>query len=393
MKRKVAYLSGAPRVSTSPDAELTGPRSHILGVISAFEALGWEVKRFIAGDSVPSSWVKSGSEQIIASSRLRALAADLLRLSMSAINSRRAWKALGKEIDWVYERFSVLQALGRPFTKNGKTWILETNGLGFIEARERNTLALTGLARRLELRAYQSCDYLVCPSETLKRMILQEVHLPEEKIIVMPNGIDASLFDPGRHKPIRMFEDFTVGYCGSLAEQQNIDLLLEALSDLCRENMPMHLTLVGAGPMRKSLEAHTAALGLTSRVRFVGQVPQESVPDYIMGFDVGFSGHRSLSAHPIFYSPLKIYEYRAMAVPVVASRHEESERIIEDGQTGFLFEPGNKQQLKQALRQAYERRALLTESCRQRRQKFVDNESWLARVSAVIAFIDSKQLL
>ncbi len=85
-----------------------------------------------------------------------------------------------------------------------------------MEANERNTLVLTALAKRLELRAYQSCDYLVCPSDTLKRMILQEVHLPEEKIIVMPNGIGASLFDPDRHKPMRLFEGFTIGYCGSL---------------------------------------------------------------------------------------------------------------------------------------------------------------------------------
>ncbi len=82
-----------------------------------------------------------------------------------------------------------------------------------------------------------------------------------------------------------------------------------------------------------------------------------------------------------------------MAVPVVASRHEESERIIEDGQTGFLFEPGNKQQLKQALKDACEQRKALLENCRRARQAFVDQESWTARVSVLIECIESTRML
>lgn len=50
MKRCLGYLSGAPRVSTNPEAECGGPRSHVLGVIRAFETLEWEVKPFIVGD-------------------------------------------------------------------------------------------------------------------------------------------------------------------------------------------------------------------------------------------------------------------------------------------------------------------------------------------------------
>jgi hypothetical protein len=42
-KRKLGYLSAAPRVSTNINAEASGPRSHVLGVIQAYESLGWEV--------------------------------------------------------------------------------------------------------------------------------------------------------------------------------------------------------------------------------------------------------------------------------------------------------------------------------------------------------------
>ncbi|PWT93467.1 MAG: glycosyltransferase WbuB, partial [Acidobacteria bacterium] len=136
MKGRLGYLSGAPRVSTIPQTELTGPRTHVLGVIHAFEQLGWDVKKFIVGDRVPKSWVTSGSEQFIAQSRSRALTADLLRLPMQSNFAREAWHALGNEVDWVYERFGVFQKMGSIFKKHRKLWILETNGPAFIEAND-----------------------------------------------------------------------------------------------------------------------------------------------------------------------------------------------------------------------------------------------------------------
>ena len=131
-------------------------------------------------------------------------------------------------------------------------------------------------------------------------------------------------------------------------------------------------------------------MGLSSRVSFVGQVRPEAVPGHIQGFDVGYSGH-GVSDGPIFYSPLKLYEYMAMAVPVVASRLPDTQRVVEDEKTGFLFQARNKEQLKHALRRAYDRRAGLPEMGQQARQRVIDNESWVSRVSALIAYIESRE--
>ena len=390
MKRRLAYLSGAPRVSTAPEAVLGGPRSHVLGVISGFESVGWEVRRFIVGDRVPRSWVGVGSERAVARSWFRALAADLLRLIIRPIYTRQSWRTLGADIDWVYERFAIFQAMGRIFKRHGKLWILEANGLAHQEASDRHTLALRGLAKRLEFRAYRRCDYLVCVSSTLKEMILDSVEIPADKIVVMPNGVDSSLFDPSKHDSLRLFEGFTVGYAGSLTPQQNVDLLLKAVHELANENIPIHLAVVGDGPMRETWETLATAMGLSSRVRFAGQVRPEAVPGYILGFDVGYSGH-GVSDGPIFYSPLKLYEYMAMAVPVVASRLPDTQRVVEDEKTGFLFQARNKEQLKHALRRAYDRRAGLPEMGQQARQRVIDNESWVSRVSALIAYIESRE--
>ena len=86
---RVAYLSGAPRVSTQPDAEAAGPRAHVLGVIGGFEAAGWKVDRFIVGDQMPRSWSSRGSERRLSGNPVRTLVADLVRLVLNLLNTRR----------------------------------------------------------------------------------------------------------------------------------------------------------------------------------------------------------------------------------------------------------------------------------------------------------------
>ena len=95
MKFCLGYLSGAPRVSTAPQAELGGARTHVLGIITAFERLGWEVKPYIVGDKVPRKWVTKGSEKAVSSGFFRTLIVDLVRLITAAVYSRQAWQDLG----------------------------------------------------------------------------------------------------------------------------------------------------------------------------------------------------------------------------------------------------------------------------------------------------------
>ncbi|MEL6321350.1 MAG: glycosyltransferase WbuB, partial [Cyanobacteria bacterium J06626_14] len=148
LKRRLGYLSGAPRISTRHDAEISGPRAHILGCLQAKQALGWEVKRFIVGDRLPKSMVTGKSETTMSGGFAKALVLDAARIALGAKYARQAWHELRNQVDWVYERFAPFQALGMPFKRHGMPWILETHAPLFYEAKtERKTTALTGLAQ------------------------------------------------------------------------------------------------------------------------------------------------------------------------------------------------------------------------------------------------------
>lgn len=389
MKQRLGYLSGGPRVTTRADAEAVGPRSHVLGIIRSFEALGWEVKPFILGDRLPSTWVTKGSERTVSGGLVRTLAADLVRLILSVQNARRAWQELGSQVDCVYERFASFQSLGWIFKQHGIPWILETNAPLCYEAKtERKSVVLVGLARWLEVRAYQKCDILVAVSEALKQILVHELGIPPEKVLVLPNGVDTKFCDPTQYKPKCLFDNFTIGFVGTFRAWAGLDLLLEALHDLRTEGINLSLVVVGDGPMRATWEEQAQRLDLSASVAFVGRVPWHEVPQYIAGFDVGYSGQVQLQLGKMYLSPLKLYEYMAMAKPVIASAFEDAQRLIQDGETGFLFQAGDKADLKRAITKAYQSKSVLLSMGCKARENVVANHSWKARVGTLITEVE-----
>lgn len=383
--RRLGFLSGAQRVSTRGDAEIGGPRSHILGVMSGFRHLGWTVNPFIIGDHSPDV-VARDAGKFLRKGRQWALLADLARMGLAPVNTRKAWRALAGHVDWVYERFSLFQALGRPFAEAGIPWILETNEMQSEEARvDRNSLVLTSMARKAERQAYLDCTMLVCVSEPLKQLVTTQLGVPADKVVVIPNGVDTDFFKPvvGAARP---FEGFTVVYMGGLEPWQGIDMLLRAIHEVRdRDAIPIQAVIAGDGPSRHDFERLAADLDLTTCVKFLGTVARETVPLVIAGGDVGYSGHTESQGRAVFRSPLKLYEYMAMAKPVISSMVTDARALLTEGDTGFFFDTNGNGGLAQVLRRAYGERASLPAMGTRARQIVERGHSWTARCGAIVS--------
>ena len=365
---KLGYLSGAPRVTTRSGSDAAGPRAHVLGIMDGFARRGWTVSPYIVGDRMPDVVAREG-EGLVSRGRAWTLAADFARLGLRYRHSRGAWEALGGHVDWVYERFALFQALGAPFARRGIPWILETNALLTEEAsRERNSVVLAGLAARLERQAYHDCTMLVAISDALAERIVADMGVPRSKILVVPNGVDTHRFDPSLVSARRAAPAFTVLFVGSLASWQGLDTLLQAVASVPEVNV----TIAGDGPDRATLEALAGP-----RVRFLGRVPPDDIPTLIASADVCYSGHSA------FRSPLKLYEYMAMGRPVIASAVPDATAALVDGQSGFLFPPGDVEGLTCALRKALAARECLDVMGQSARRAVVEHHSWEARVARI----------
>jgi glycosyltransferase involved in cell wall biosynthesis len=385
----MAFLSGAARVSTRSGAEALGPRAHVVGFLQGMREIGWDIEPFILGDLLPA-WVSGrSSERAIRGGGLRTHLADLLRVGLRPVLPLAARLKFDGRVDWTYERLSILQHLGEALQRRGVPWILETNAILFSEAsRDRLTTAMLAAARATEVQAYRKCDALVCMTQALADLVLREARIDARKIVVVPSAVDTELFRPTARPPVRLFEGPTIGFLGALNPWQSLDLLLHAVSELRKEGVPFNVAIIGDGPMRSSWQGLSRTLGEEAHVRFVGQVPPEEVPPYARGFDLGYVAQTAPAIGRTYHSPLKLYEYMAAGLPVVASSESDSREAIGNHATGYLFTPGDLPDLMRVLRLAHAQRERWREMGERARDEAARKHTWTRRAARIVAEVE-----
>ncbi len=380
---RIGFLSGSARIATRDEAEVSGPRAHIIGMIDALRADGHAVESFILGDRLPSRGSGQGSRRLVTGGWPRQVAVDLVRLGLRRSAARRARRHLPGRFDLVYERYALFQHLGRSFQRSGTAWVIETNAVLSREARlERNALVLQRLAARLERQAYRQADLIVCVSDSLRDMLVADAGVPVDKVVVIPNAVDPNRFTPTSVAAgdVAGGDEFVIGYVGFVTERQGLDELIRALPPLLARGIPLRVVIVGDGPDRPRLEALAADERVRDGVTFTGQIPWADVPAAIASFSVGYSGQRGVGGMPMYHSPLKIYEYLAMARPVVASHHPDSARTLLETRAGWTFTPGDREGLVDVLAEVAQLDRQELSSCGQRGRSHVEeHHTWAHR--------------
>jgi glycosyltransferase involved in cell wall biosynthesis len=125
------------------------------------------------------------------------------------------------------------------------------------------------------------------------------------------------------------------------------------------------LLIVGDGPERSAIEAEVVGVQPEGRVIITGAVPHDQVPSYLAAMDIAVAPY---SAQPDFYfSPLKVVEYLAAGLPVVATAQGDLSQLV--GDAGVCVKPGSLDELGDALRQLltdHEMRGRMASSARSR---------------------------
>jgi glycosyltransferase involved in cell wall biosynthesis len=163
---------------------------------------------------------------------------------------------------------------------------------------------------------------------------------PRVDIQVIADGVDLSHFQPvdrqNRTPPIRLL------MIARLIPRKNINLLFEALPKVQTEHS-FKVQIIGDGPERRALEQKVEELKLASLVDFVGYVPYEKLIDYYNEADVFIHCSKAEGM------PLVVLEAMACGLPIVGTKVQGIEDLIEHGQNGYLFEPGDADTLAKDL--------------------------------------------
>ena len=228
------------------------------------------------------------------------------------------------------------------------TWMFHANipgrvlgriaGIPVIISSER-TMRQEGKFRQLSNRYTASLsDRIVCVSVNVAKYTEQTIHLPPEKLVVIPNGVDRNDYRnlPSKAEARRLFQlpdsALIIGAIGRMHRVKGLNILLSAFAQLAELRGSVHLLFVGEGSVRQLLIDQTHDFGLNSKVTFLAF--QKDIPKLLPALDlfVSASLHEGM--------PNAVLEAMAAGLPVVATDVGGTPEVVQDGQTGFLVPPG-----------------------------------------------------
>lgn len=175
-------------------------------------------------------------------------------------------------------------------------------------------------------------------SPTRKAAIFLEESIDLPGVHAISCGIDAAKYTPNFAAPT----ENRILFVGRVTGEKSIDVLLKAVA-LLDPALEVKLDVVGGGDLLGQLQQVATGLGIRSRVTFTGFVEEAEL-------------HAAYARATVFAMPsiaelqsIATLEAMASALPVVAARAMALPHLVHDGENGYLFEPGNEQDLAAKL--------------------------------------------
>lgn len=214
----------------------------------------------------------------------------------------------------------------------------------------RNRLVI-GILEKIEQHLYRAATLIVVVAESTRPYLL-DLGIPENKIVVIPNGIDPGFLESRGLGPAEIRdahgwrESFLVSYIGTHGLSHALEVVLAAAGQL--EDCPeIHFLFVGEGAEKSRLLALAAGASLRN-VTFLNEQPRETLPALYRASDIGLVTLRRL---PIFTRvlPSKLFELMGTGCPIICSVEGEAAQLVERSGAGVCIEPENPDALREAI--------------------------------------------
>ncbi len=303
-----------------------------------------------------------------------------------------ARRILADGADLVYERYSLFSDVLSRCAAEGVAGVLEVNAPLIDEQREHRELVdADGALTALRTQA-AAATRIACVSEPVADWVRTTAEVPagDSTVVVAPNGVNTRRLRPREEAPgqspdsVHATAPARVVFVGTLKPWHGTDVLLTALAESSGD---WRLRIVGDGPQGEELRARVARLPepTAARVEFTGAVAPEEVPDLLADSDVAVAPYPQAAAADSYFSPLKVYEYLAAGLPVVASAIGQIPQVLDGTGAGVLVPPSDAAALGDVLDTLTGDRSARQEMSRRARRLAVERHDWNRVVDTVLA--------
>lgn len=235
--------------------------------------------------------------------------------------------------------------------------------------------------------------FVVAISNYNKELIIEECQGNfRDKVVVIHCGVDTNVFKDqsgaiasgnGKHP-------FTIVCVGTLHEVKGQAYLIEACSNLHKKGLDFVCHFVGDGPDRPALMSLAEQAGISTKVRFHGQLTRERVAQVMQEADVLAAPSVPTSDGRREGIPVVLIEAMSSGVPVIASNLSGIPELVVHEQTGLLSTPRDAETITNALERYYHDPALRRQLGQAGRQKVAEEFDLYKNAAKLIQHVASE---
>ena len=187
------------------------------------------------------------------------------------------------------------------------------------------------IEKRFNKKALDGASDILVLNEQIKNTVSDFYKVPFEKISIMPNGVDFSFFGTKNKRERKIV------FAGVMYYHRGLDILLDAVPEIVKILPDTKIVLLGEGPEMKRLQEITSEKGISRNVELKGWVDRNEISGYLSSSSLAI-GPLQLTPTTAKSIPVKVLEYMASSLPIIAKRDSLSDNVLKDGENGYFVD-------------------------------------------------------
>ena len=199
----------------------------------------------------------------------------------------------------------------------------KTTGIKSIQRRDE---------KMINSKTLRTASKVLVSNNDTAKVIINEYGVIPEKISIVPNGVELSLFNSSKQKNPKK-----VVFAGAMYYHRGLDVLLEAIPKIIRKIPDAKFILLGNGNELEKLKEIVLEKNLENSVEFKGWIEREKIPENISDASIGI-GPLRLTDVTSRALPIKVLEYMAVSLPIIAQKGTLPDDVLVNEKNGYFVD-------------------------------------------------------
>ena len=204
------------------------------------------------------------------------------------------------------------------------------------DAIYEKTTGIKSIQRRVEKminsKTLRTASKVLVSNNDTAKVIINEYGVIPEKISIVPNGVELSLFNSSKQKNPKK-----IVFAGAMYYHRGLDVLLEAIPKIIRKIPDAKFILLGNGNELEKLKEIVLEKNLENSVEFKGWIEREKIPENISDASIGI-GPLRLTDVTSRALPIKVLEYMAVSLPIIAQKGTLPDDVLVNEKNGYFVD-------------------------------------------------------